>query len=114
MPGKLTTHVLDLTSGQPAVAMKIELWRSGDATKLIKIVKTNADGRTDGPLLDASALAAGSYELLFCVKDYFAAQGVECTFFDKVPVRFSIGDTSVGYHVPLLVTPWAYQTYRGS
>jgi 5-hydroxyisourate hydrolase len=114
MPGKLTTHVLDLTSGKPAVAMKIELWRSGDAMKLIRNFKTNADGRTDGPLLDASTLVAGSYELLFCVKDYFTVQGIECTFLDKVPVRFSIVDANAGYHVPLLVTPWSYQTYRGN
>ena len=114
MPGKLSTHVLDLTCGKPAAAMKIELWHSGETPKLIKIVKTNADGRTDGPLLDASALAAGPYELVFYVQDYFAAKGVDCTFLEKVPIRFSVADANVGYHVPLLVTPWGYQTYRGS
>lgn len=114
MPGKLTTHVLDLTTGKPAAGMKIELWRHGEAPKLIKHVKTNADGRIDGPLLDASAMAAGSYELLFWVKDYFSARGVTCTFLDKVPVRFTIADLDASYHVPLLVTPWAYNIYRGS
>jgi 5-hydroxyisourate hydrolase len=114
MPGKLSTHVLDLTNGKPAAGMKIELWQHGTAPKLIKLVKTNADGRTDGPLLDASALTAGPYELIFSVKDYFATRGVDCTFLDKVPIRFVIADANAGYHVPLLVTPWAYQTYRGS
>ena len=114
MAGKLSTHVLDLTSGKPAATMTIELWQRGAAPKLIKRVKTNGDGRTDGPLLDGSAIAAGDYELLFFVKDYFAAHGVECSFLDQVPVRFSITDANAGYHVPLLVTPWAYNTYRGS
>lgn len=114
MPGKLSTHVLDLTSGKPAAGMKIELWRHGETPKLIRNVRTNADGRTDGPLLDSSGIAAGDYELVFNVRDYFAAKGVECTFLDKVPVRFAITDAAANHHVPLLVTPWAYQTYRGS
>lgn len=114
MSGKLTTHVLDLTSGKPAAGMKIELWRHGEAPKLIKNVKTNADGRSDGPLLDASAIAAGAYELVFHVREYFAARGVDCVFLDKVPVRFEITDAGANWHVPLHVTPWAYQTSRGS
>ena len=114
MPGKLSTHVLDLTTGKPAAGMKIELWSHGSAPKLLKTVTTNADGRTDAPLLDATAMAAGSYELVFFVKDYFAARKTESPFLDRVPIRFAITDADAGYHVPLLVTPWAYQTYRGS
>ena len=114
MPGKLSTHVLDLTTGQPAAGMKIELWSPGPAARLLKTVTTNADGRTDAPLLEAAAMATGSYELVFFVKDYFAARHTESPFLDCVPIRFAIADASAGYHVPLLVTPWAYQTYRGS
>ena len=114
MPGKLSTHVLDLTTGRPAAGMKLELWRHDGAAKLLKTVTTNADGRTDGPLLDATALTAGSYELVFFVKDYFAARKTDSPFLDRVPIRFTIADASAGYHVPLLITPWAYSTYRGS
>jgi len=114
MPGKLSTHVLDLTTGRPAAGMKIELWSHAGPAYLVKTVVTNADGRTDGPLLDAAAMLAGRHELVFFVRDYFSARQVECSFLDRVPVAFVITDASAGYHVPLLVTPWAYQTYRGS
>ncbi len=121
MPAKLSTHVLDLTCGRPAAGMKIELWRRDAAPALVKTITTNADGRTDAPLLDAAAMATGSYEIVFFVGDYFAArlQGAARLepverFLDQVPVRFGIADASASYHVPLLVTPWAYQTYRGS
>ena len=114
MPAKLSTHVLDLTSGRPAAGMTIELWRRGPVPTLLKTVTTNADGRTDGPLLDAATMAAGDYELVFHVRPYFAARGVESAFLGEVPVRFTISDPTAGYHVPLLVTPWAYSTYRGS
>ncbi len=103
----LTTHVLDTRNGRPAAGMKIELWSSG---KLLKSVTTNADGRTDSPLLDAKEFAAGDYELVFYVGDYFG----ERRFLDRVPVRFTIDDAEAKYHVPLLVSPWAYSTYRGS
>ena len=112
--GHLSTHVLDLTTGRPAAGMKIELWQHGPAPRLLKTVTTNADGRTDVPLLEGAALAAGSYELLFLVRDYFTARKVDCPFLDEVPLRFTVADPTAGYHVPLLVTPWAYQTYRGS
>jgi 5-hydroxyisourate hydrolase len=113
MPGKLSTHVLDLTTGRPAAGMTIELWRLEPARIRLKTVTTNQDGRTDGPLLSPDQMAAGQYELVFFVKQYFAdAQPVP--FLDQVPVRFGIGDPGAGYHVPLLVTPWAYSTYRGS
>ena len=114
MPGKLTTHVLDLTTGRPAAGMRIELWNLEGKHTLLKAVTTNADGRTDEPLLDRTAMAVGAYELLFFVKDYFVIHHRDSPFLDRVPVRFAIADATVGYHVPLLVTPWAYQTYRGS
>ncbi len=103
----LTTHVLDTRDGRPAAGMKIELWSSGN---LLKTVTTNADGRTDSPLLDARDFTAGNYELVFYVGDYFG----ERRFLDRVPVRFTIDDAKAKYHVPLLVSPWAYSTYRGS
>jgi len=114
MIGKLSTHVLDLTTGRPAAGMTIRLSRLGDFPAVIATVTTNADGRTDAPLLTAEAMQAGTYELVFFVKDYFTGGGVACSFLDEVPVRFVITDPQAGHHVPLLVTPWAYQTYRGS
>lgn len=116
MPAKLSTHVLDLTSGRPAPGMKIELWRcdAPSAPVLIKTVVTNADGRTDTPLLAADEMHPGSYELVFHARAYFTARSVDCTFLEEVPIRFTITDATAGYHVPLLVTPWAYSTYRGS
>lgn len=116
MPGKLSTHVLDLTTGRPAPGLRIELHRHtvGAASQLIKGVVTNADGRTDAPLLNADEIIVGSYELIFDVAVYFSSRGVASPFLDRVPIRFAIADASAGYHVPLLVTPWAYSTYRGS
>ena len=105
----LTTHVLDTMRGIPAAGIKIELW-SLDHSKMLKSVVTNADGRTDDPLLMGEEMSAGSYELIFFVGDYFA----ERRFLDRVPVRFVISDAAAKYHVPLLVSPWAYSTYRGS
>jgi len=105
----LTTHVLDTARGQPAAGMKIELW-SVDQSRMLKGVETNGDGRTDGPLLSGEEMKAGNYELIFFVGDYFG----ERRFLDCVPVRFTISDASAKYHVPLLVSPWAYSTYRGS
>jgi len=114
MPAKLSTHVLDLTTGRPAGGLTIELWRHERTPLLLKTVVTNADGRTDAPLLATADMATGTYELVFRVKEYFSVHGVECTFLDRVPVRFGITDVNGSYHVPLLVTPWAYSTYRGS
>ena len=107
MSAKLSTHVLDTANGRPAAGMKIELW-SGET--LLKTTVTNADGRTDSPLLTGSELVAGEYELIFHVGDYFGTRA----FLDRVPVRFIVSDASAGYHVPLLCSPWAYSTYRGS
>jgi 5-hydroxyisourate hydrolase len=103
----LSTHVLDTAHGRPAAGMKIELWSLG---KLRKTVGTNSDGRTDTPLLAADEMEAGDYELVFYVGDYFG----ERSFLDRVPVRFTITDANANYHVPLLVSPWSYGTYRGS
>jgi 5-hydroxyisourate hydrolase len=118
MLGKLSTHVLDTTQGTPAAGMKIELWAfAGDKRTLIATTKTNADGRTDAPLLFADTMKAGEYELIFFVGDYFKAKKAALSkppFLDKVPVRFGIDDAGASYHVPLLVSPWAYSTYRGS
>jgi len=118
MPAKLSTHVLDTALGCPAEDLQIELWSLSDGqSRLVKTVRTNADGRTDAPLLDASELKTGAYELIFFVGDYFkhkAAMYVSIPFLDRVPVRFGIADAKASYHVPLLVSPWAYSTYRGS
>ena len=105
----LTTHVLDTMRGQPAAGMTIELW-SVDRSKMLKTVQTNSDGRTDAPLLTRNEIVVGNYELIFFVGDYFG----ERRFLDRVPVRFVISDAAAKYHVPLLVSPWAYSTYRGS
>ena len=107
MNAKLSTHVLDTTRGKPAAGMTITLSCGG---RLLKTVKTDADGRTDAPLLAASEMATGEYELIFHVGDYFGAR----EFLDRVPVRFTIADATASYHVPLLCSPWAYSTYRGS
>ena len=118
--GRLTTHVLDTAHGRPASGLAIELWRMGpvgDGRVRLKAVRTNADGRTDAPLLVGDELTPGVYELVFAVGPYFAALGLAATdppFLDRVPVRFGIADPTAGYHVPLLVSPWSYSSYRGS
>lgn len=120
--GKLTTHVLDTAFGCPAAHLKIELWQMNLSQKdgschLIKTITTNLDGRCDAPLLSGSAFTAGIYELRFAVGDYFMTKALELPsplFLDIVPLRFGIADASVHYHVPLLCSPWAYSTYRGS
>ena len=109
MSGFLTTHVLDTANGRPAAGVKIELVRVADG-QVLRTVTTNADGRTDEPLLATGELQTGEYELIFAVGDYFG----ERTFLDRVPVRFLIADSAQHYHVPLLVSPWSYSTYRGS
>jgi 5-hydroxyisourate hydrolase len=120
MAGGLTTHVLDTARGRPAANMTIELWRLdpvGDGRQLLKTVRTNADGRTDEPLLTSDEVVAGIYELVFAVGEYFASEtGTSTTFpfLDRVPVRFGVADPTAHYHVPLLASPWAYSTYRGS
>lgn len=121
MSGKLTTHVLDTANGCPAKEIAIALWKLDsdlelDARTLIKKTKTNHDGRTDEPLLAEDELKAGVYELVFAVGNYFARYSDydEPPFLDRVPIRFGISDKNAHYHVPLLVSPWSYSTYRGS
>ena len=120
MAGKLSTHVLDTCHGLPAAGMTIELWEmdSGGSPKKLKSVITNADGRTDAPLLAGEEFHAGNFELRFQVGAYFARKpGTSATnppFFSDVPIRFTISEATANYHVPLLVSPWAYSTYRGS
>ncbi len=118
--GHLSTHVLDTMNGCPAAGMAVELHRltgAGIATP-VKSLVLNADGRAaDGPLLDAAAMSAGRYRLVFSVAAYFRARGVqlpEPPFIDVVHVDFGIADRHGHYHVPLLVSPWSYSTYRGS
>jgi 5-hydroxyisourate hydrolase len=117
MPGKISTHVLDLVSGRPAAGVRVELTRIAPGPALRKTAVTNADGRTDAPLLAAGELTAGTYQIEFHVAEYFGSgnsQPGKVPFLDVVPVRFGIGDPSASYHVPLLMTPWSYNTYRGS
>ena len=114
----LSTHVLDTMHGSPAVGMAVELYATqGAATTLIKRFVTNADGRSDGLLLDATSLQVGTYRLTFDVAGYFKTQGValpEPNFLNRVSLDFGIADIQQHYHVPLLVSPWSYSTYRGS
>ncbi|HEX8164514.1 MAG TPA: hydroxyisourate hydrolase [Beijerinckiaceae bacterium] len=115
--GRLSTHVLDTMSGTPAAGVRVELYALGEERRLVASATTNADGRTDAPLLSGDALPGGAYELLFHVGDYFRGKGAVLPsppFLDTVPVRFGIADASAHYHVPLLVSPFAYSTYRGS
>ncbi len=120
-PGLLTTHVLDTARGRPAAGMQVKLFRLDPASgerSLLKETRTNADGRTDAPLLAEDELSPGPYELVFEVGEYFAGQpevgSADPPFLDRVPVRFGVADPSAHYHVPLLTSPWSYSTYRGS
>lgn len=117
--GGLTTHVLDLRQGLPASGIQFELWRLGpiDTRTLICTMHTNSDGRIDSPILTGDEMKTGVYELVFFVANYFRTQGVilpDPPFLDQVPLRFGIADSNKHYHVPLLITPWGYNTYRGS
>lgn len=117
--GKLTTHVLDTAQGCPAAGMTIELWGNFEAEDLVLLatVITNADGRTNEPLRSGKTLQAQTYELVFYVGDYFRQQAIalpQRLFLDHIPIRFGINDPQSHYHVPLLVSPWSYSTYRGS
>ena len=117
MSGSLTTHVLDTANGEPAAGMPIELYAiEREGRRLITTTRTNADGRTDGPLISQEELAVGHYEIVFDVSGYFSGWvGLpEPPFLGRVPIRFGIADPEVHYHVPLLVSPWSYSTYRGS
>ena len=116
--GRLTTHVLDTATGLPAAGLKVELHRLNHGeTALLETVETNADGRTDAPLLSGDDMAAGAYQLVFHAGDYLRRQELDLAeplFLDQVPIRFGIADPSKHYHVPLLLSPFSYSTYRGS
>jgi 5-hydroxyisourate hydrolase len=119
MSGRLTTHVLDIMRGRPGAGMRVELYilDAGAPPRRLADVVTNADGRTDAPLLAGEAVKAGRYELVFHVGAYFSRAGAvpaDRAFLDTVPVRFAIADAGAHYHVPLLASPWSYTTYRGS
>ncbi|HVF63886.1 MAG TPA: hydroxyisourate hydrolase [Casimicrobiaceae bacterium] len=116
--GKLTTHVLDTASGVPAAGMEIKLYAVEAAgAAVLRTVRLNSDGRCDGPLLEGAEFALGKYRLVFSVGKYFSHRGVSLPdppFIDEVPLDFGVADVGLHYHVPLLVTPFSYSTYRGS
>jgi 5-hydroxyisourate hydrolase len=116
--GRLTTHVLDTAHGTPAAGIAVALLRR-DGTSFVPLLATttNADGRCDGPLLEGGALRAGRYRLQFAAGDYFRRRGVDLPdppFVDEVTIDFGVADPEAHYHVPLLVSPWSWSTYRGS
>jgi 5-hydroxyisourate hydrolase len=115
--GKLTTHVLNIAAGIPAAGVRIELRRLDNGTALIGASQTAADGRCPAPLLEGAALRVGRYSLTFFVAAYFRSLGValrEPPFLDAVVIDFGISDPAQNHHIPLLVSPWSYSTYRGS
>ncbi|NWN81732.1 MAG: hydroxyisourate hydrolase [Halomonas sp.] len=116
--GRLTTHVLDTAQGGPGQGIRIEVFRlEGEQRTRLKEVVTNDDGRCDGPILEGDAFVAGQYELVFHAGDYLRAQGIEAEaplFLDVIPLRFGVADAGAHYHVPLLLSPYGYSTYRGS
>jgi 2-oxo-4-hydroxy-4-carboxy-5-ureidoimidazoline decarboxylase len=116
--GRLSTHVLDTMAGAPAQGVRISLYEIGASARgLLNVAVTNADGRTDMPLMADAPLRIGTYELQFHAGDYFRSRNIrggDPTFLDVVPVRFAIAEPEGHYHVPLLLTPWSYATYRGS
>lgn len=115
--GRLTTHVLDAAAGTPAGGLRIDLYRLDGGTARIKTVHTNADGRVEAPLLEGSDLRRGQYELQFHAGDYLKARGhnlPDPPFLDVIPIRFGIANPDQHYHVPLLLAPYSFSTYRGS
>lgn len=116
--GRLTTHVLDTMHGRPGAGLRLELFRlEGDRRKLLLEARTNDDGRVGVPLLEANAVRPGIYELVFHVGEYFRQAGAVLSdppFLDAVPIRFGIASATDHYHVPLLIAPYGYSTYRGS
>ena len=116
--GRLTTHVLDTANGRPGAGIRITLYRNlGERYALVKDTVTNHDGRCDAPLLEGDAFSRGRYRLVFAAGEYFAGQGAplpDPPFVDEVVLDFGVADATAHYHVPLLVSPWSYSTYRGS
>ena len=115
---RLSTHVLDTARGHAAANMKVELYRFENGHRVHCLTaRTNADGRTDSPLLSGDRIATGQYEITFAAGKYFRALGVVLTeppFLDEIVVRFGIADAAANYHVPLLVSPYGYSTYKGT
>ena len=115
--GRLTTHVLATMTGRPAAGLRVELWRLDGAPVHVTTVTTDSDGRVPGPILEGAALRPGVYELRFHAGDYLRAVGAELSdpaFLDVIPIRFGVADAAGHYHVPLLLSPYGYSTYRGS
>jgi len=116
--GRLSTHVLDTVAGGPAEGVPWALYSIEENVRSeLSSGRTNSDGRTDGALLEGAAVVVGTYELIFKVADYFKALGTnvsEPPFLDEIPLRFTIFDSAQNYHVPLLVSPYSYSTYRGN
>jgi len=114
--GRLTTHVLDTALGKPAAGLRIELYRLGSREEKLADIRTNLDGRADKPLLEGASLTAGTYELRFHAGDYLRSLAAipDPAFLDLVPIRFGIARPEDHYHVPLLLSPYGYSTYRGS
>ncbi|MEZ8285035.1 hydroxyisourate hydrolase [Vibrio splendidus] len=116
--GRLTTHVLDTTHGLPGAEIKVELYKvNDDSIEKLATVITNSDGRTDAPILAGNDFRPGKYQLVFYVADYYKSKGVELDgvpFLDDVVIRFGLDDPEAHYHVPLLVSPYSFSTYRGS
>jgi 5-hydroxyisourate hydrolase len=116
--GRLTTHVLDTASGRPGAGIRLTLYRNlGERYALIMDAVTNADGRCDAPLLEGAAFTQGRYRLVFAAGEYFARSGAvlpDPPFIDEVVLDFGVADAAAHYHVPLLVSPWSFSTYRGS
>ena len=116
--GRLTTHVLDTAQGLPGQGIRIEVFRlQGEDRQRLKEVVTNDDGRCDAPILEGSDFTIGEYELVFHAGDYLRRRGVEAAeprFLDVIPLRFGVADAEAHYHVPLLLSPYGYSTYRGS
>src|SRR5690554_400695 len=116
--GRLTTHVLDTAQGCPGEGIKIDVYRLEQGQRIaLKSVTTNDDGRCDAPILEGDDFRAGEYELVFHAGDYLRQQGVQASeprFLDVIPLRFGVADAAQHYHVPLLLSPYGYSTYRGS
>jgi len=113
--GKLTTHILDTSMGTPAKEVEIKLYKRNDSSlKLINSAKTNEDGRCNEPLLSGDLFEEGCYEIEFNIGHYYATKEIDCPFLKDVVIRFYISNSDENYHVPLLISPFSYSTYRGS
>jgi 5-hydroxyisourate hydrolase len=113
--GKLTTHILDTSMGIPAKEVEIKLYKRNDSSlKLINSAKTNEDGRCNEPLLSGDLFEEGCYEIEFNIGHYYATKDIDCPFLKDVVIRFYISNSDENYHVPLLISPFSYSTYRGS